>query len=182
MTQPKIKMIFAVGPNNEFGLSDNTLPWKHLPKDMKYFQEYTKDSVLIMGHNTWESLPPKKLPGRFCIVIATKPLTTPADVVVDSFARAITIATKLTMNTRTDVCVIGGKRVLEEAASIVDEVSMTQVLDTAMKTPDWTQSINYLDLEYIISTVGDRGLMDYNVKYLGADSEVNVFVITKGGI
>lgn len=45
------------------------LPW-HIPEDMKHFRELTKNSVVIMGKNTYFSLPEKfrPLPGRRNIV------------------------------------------------------------------------------------------------------------------
>jgi dihydrofolate reductase len=41
----------------------NSLPW-HLPKELAYFKEVTKDNLVVFGKNTWESLPKKPLPDR----------------------------------------------------------------------------------------------------------------------
>lgn len=40
---------------------DNKLPW-NIPEDMKFFQETTNGHIVIMGRNTWESIPPKYRP------------------------------------------------------------------------------------------------------------------------
>lgn len=41
----------------------------YIKEDLKYFKELTKDSWCICGSHTWKSLPNRKLPGRFLMVI-----------------------------------------------------------------------------------------------------------------
>ncbi len=66
----KISMIAAVAENRVIG-KDNDLVW-HLPDDMKYFKDTTKESVVIMGRKNFESLPPKwkPLPNRTNLIIS----------------------------------------------------------------------------------------------------------------
>jgi len=57
--------------DNDFGIGkDNNIPWK-LPSDFKYFRNTTLHSYIIMGHNTWNSLPKKPLPNRTNIIISS---------------------------------------------------------------------------------------------------------------
>lgn len=65
-----IAVIYAVSNNGVIG-SNNTLPWK-LSKDLQYFRKLTTGNVVVMGRNTWESLPKKPLPKRFNVVISSK--------------------------------------------------------------------------------------------------------------
>ncbi len=51
----KIAMIACVGKNLELGLNNNLI-W-HLPLDLKYFKEVTNNHVVLMGKNTFKSLP-----------------------------------------------------------------------------------------------------------------------------
>lgn len=54
-----MKLAFASGPNGEFSY-DNGLPWgKPIKEDMQHFVNFTRGSKLIMGYNTWQSLPSK---------------------------------------------------------------------------------------------------------------------------
>jgi dihydrofolate reductase len=53
-------IISACDQNYGIGIN-NRLPW-NLPSELKYFQDVTQDSTVIMGRNTWESLPPKSKP------------------------------------------------------------------------------------------------------------------------
>ena len=58
--------------NRGIGLN-NTLPW-NLKQDLKNFKTITtleKDSVIVMGKNTWESISKKPLPNRINIVITS---------------------------------------------------------------------------------------------------------------
>jgi len=48
---------------------DGKLPW-HFPEDLKRFKQLTKDSVVIMGRKTWDSLPKKPLKDRINVVVS----------------------------------------------------------------------------------------------------------------
>lgn len=49
-----ISMIWAMDENWLIG-KDNLLPW-HYPKDLAYFKKQTKDSAVLMGEMTYQSL------------------------------------------------------------------------------------------------------------------------------
>ncbi len=51
----KLAMIASVGKNLELG-RNNDLIW-HLPSDLKYFKKVTEGHTVIMGKNTFKSLP-----------------------------------------------------------------------------------------------------------------------------
>ncbi len=65
-----IGMIAAIGKNNELG-KDNKLLWR-VPNDMKFFKRTTMEHKVIMGFNTYKSLPPTGLPGREIIVLTNE--------------------------------------------------------------------------------------------------------------
>ena len=48
-------IIAAIGENRELGLN-NDLIW-HLPGDLKFFRENTMNKNIVMGYNTFRSLP-----------------------------------------------------------------------------------------------------------------------------
>ena len=62
----KLSMIACVGKNLELG-KNNDLIW-HLPNDLKYFKKVTDGQVVVMGKNTFKSLP-KVLPNRKNVVL-----------------------------------------------------------------------------------------------------------------
>lgn len=63
-----------VAYDSDFGIGkDNKLPW-YFPEDLKYFSELTKgngNNAIIMGKNTWNSLPKKPLPKRDNLILST---------------------------------------------------------------------------------------------------------------
>jgi dihydrofolate reductase / thymidylate synthase len=62
-------IITAVDENNGIG-KNNDIPW-NLPTDLNNFKYLTYNSFIIMGKNTWNSLPKKPLPDRINIIISS---------------------------------------------------------------------------------------------------------------
>lgn len=62
------RLIAAVAMNGVIGRSEsNSMPW-NIPSDLKWFKECTFDNTVIMGSNTFRSLP-KILPNRKNVVV-----------------------------------------------------------------------------------------------------------------
>ena len=66
-----INIIAAMAKNRSIGIT-NKLPW-YIPEDLKHFKNLTegKDNAVLMGYNTWRSLPtyPEPLPNRGSFVV-----------------------------------------------------------------------------------------------------------------
>ncbi len=65
-----ITMIVARAKNGAIG-KDNDIPW-HAPEDLAFFKRETLGGAVIMGRNTWESLPFKPLKNRLNIVVTSQ--------------------------------------------------------------------------------------------------------------
>ena len=76
----ELKMIAAVGKNNELG-KNNDLIWP-IKEDLKFFKNVTTGHTVIMGANTFFSLP-KVLPNRTNIVLSQDDITVPEGVTVE---------------------------------------------------------------------------------------------------
>ncbi|MCX7861670.1 MAG: dihydrofolate reductase [Bacteroidales bacterium] len=63
-----LAIIVAIAQNGAIG-KKNQLLW-HIPEDLKYFKETTINHPVIMGWNTWLSLPKKPLPNRLNIILS----------------------------------------------------------------------------------------------------------------
>ena len=78
MGRQKRFMIVCHDSNLGIGVN-NTLPW-NIPEDMAWFKQITTDhtgvwpNIVIMGRNTWESIPNRYRPlkGRINVVISSK--------------------------------------------------------------------------------------------------------------
>ena len=66
-----ISIIVAIAKNNAIG-KDNDLLW-HIPEDLKRFKELTLGHCIVMGKNTWYSLPKRPLKDRVNIVLTDDP-------------------------------------------------------------------------------------------------------------
>lgn len=71
-------IIAAIGKNNELG-KNNDLIW-HLPGDLKFFKKTTMNKTILMGKNTFDSLP-KVLPNRKHIVLSFEDFKCDSDMV-----------------------------------------------------------------------------------------------------
>ena len=111
-------ILVATSPEGIIG-KNNTIPW-HYSEDLKRFKKLTVGKTVIMGRNTWESLPMKPLPERRNIVITSSVIKN-----VECF-KSITEA----VNTCTgDIWFIGGAGIYEEAMNLADCIDMTLVPD-----------------------------------------------------
>lgn len=126
----KLSMILARSIDNVIGVN-NDLPWK-CPADLANFKDITNSKAIVMGRNTWDSLPRKPLPGRFNIIITANPhklstvgITGSSQLaVLPSIKDAIEYAKSIGIE---ELIFIGGKGIYDEAVKIVDEVYLTQM-------------------------------------------------------
>jgi len=123
-----IKMIAAVSQNGYIGL-DGKLPW-HYPEDMKLFASKTKNSTIIMGRKTFESIGSRPLPNRRNIVISR--LANGLGVLnhegIEVFASVPEALD--TCDNGKDVWIVGGERIYEAGMEFADEIHLTIV-------PNW---------------------------------------------
>lgn len=105
--------ILTVGPvararNGVIGLA-GALPWR-IPSDLKLFKALTLGKPVIMGRNTWLSLPRRPLPGRLNLVLSRDGSFEPDQAVVcEDFVEALAIAREQAVEDGAEeVCVIGG--------------------------------------------------------------------------
>jgi len=103
-------IIVAIDEKGGIG-KNNTLPW-HLPADLKHFKELTTGGTVIMGRNTWESIPEKfrPLPNRLNIV-----LTGNLNYVVPEGVKLASSLDGALAVSEGKTFVIGGAKVFEEA-------------------------------------------------------------------
>src|SRR5687767_4653814 len=120
-----ISHLVAASENNVIG-KDNHLPW-HLPNDYKYFKNKTWAMPVIMGRNTYESLD-KPLPGRFNIVITTKPDWKRGDAIVaHSIDEAIAKARETDCK---EIFIIGGGEIFKQSINIIIKIYLTRIPTT----------------------------------------------------
>jgi len=116
-----ISIIVAIAENLAIG-KDNKLLW-HLSDDLKRFKKLTTGHALIMGRNTFLSLPNGALPNRRHIVISDKP-----GEVFDSCEMASSIEKAVQLAGSDEECfVIGGGMVYKQFLPIAGKLYLTRV-------------------------------------------------------
>jgi len=64
-----MKLSFILNRNTEGIIGVNNDLFANIPDDLKWFKRHTKGNIVMMGYNTWCSLPKKPLPDRLNIVL-----------------------------------------------------------------------------------------------------------------
>ena len=116
-----IIIIAAIGKNNELG-KDNKLLW-HLPSDLKFFKQKTLGKTIVMGKNTFESLP-KVLPNRKSVVLSHIEIDVPNDVIVFYDLNELINYVK---SVNDDVYIIGGAQMYKQFLELSDMMYLTEV-------------------------------------------------------
>ena len=115
-----ISLVVARARNGAIG-KDNDIPW-HAPEDLKAFQRETLGGAIIMGRNTWDSLPFKPLKNRLNIVVSSNPDA--AEIVVPSIEDAIALARA---EGYARIYGIGGAGIYRAMLPIADRLMITEV-------------------------------------------------------
>ena len=116
-----IAIIVATGKNNEIGRNNELLV--HLPNDLKRFKELTTGATVIMGENTYFSLPVRPLPNRRNIV-----LTFDREKPFPNCETAYSIEQALEMTRQdTQVFIIGGASVYKQFLPLASKLYLTKI-------------------------------------------------------
>ena len=128
-----INIIAAVAKDRAIGFQNKLIYW--LPNDLKRFEALTTGHTIIMGRNTFLSLPKGALPNRRNIVLSRTAFSShtgedgrglfPGCDVYPSLEEALAHCAK-----DEDVYIIGGASVYTQALSLADRLCLTEVDDT----------------------------------------------------
>ena len=119
----RINIIAAVAKNRAIGFENKLIYW--LPNDLKRFKALTTGHTIIMGRNTYLSLPKGALPNRRNVVLSTTVSELPGCDVYPTLDAALQ-----SCQPNEDIYIIGGARVYEQAISMADRLCLTEVDDT----------------------------------------------------
>ena len=131
-----ISIIAAVARNRAIGYKNKLIYW--LPNDLKRFKALTTGHTIIMGRNTYQSLPKGALPNRRNVVLSRTATDFPGCEVFQSLEDAL-------KSCRADenIYIIGGAKVYQEAMAVADRLCLTEVDDTPVKAdaffPDYSE-------------------------------------------
>jgi len=145
-----ISLIWAQAKHGVIGRG-NTIPW-HLPEDQLRFRRLTVGQAVLMGRNTWESLPEhqRPLPGRRNMVLSR---FQQADVeTFSSLGRALAALDGM------PCWVIGGAQLYETFLPVAGRVEVTEI-DAVFEGDRWAPYIDRAvknETEWMRSSTGLR--------------------------
>lgn len=125
-----MKLIIACDPAGGIGYQ-NRLPWSNIQGDLPRFKRLTDKHPVIMGRNTWDSLPKKPLPNRINIVVTSRPFEHEGVTCVDSI-----------IDHSDFYWLIGGASLINQCWQYINEVHLT-------KTYDHYTCDTFIDLVYL---------------------------------
>ncbi len=119
----KLALIAAIAKNNAIGFENRLIYW--LPNDLKRFKELTTGHTIIMGSNTFRSLPKGALPNRRNIVLSRKESEFPGCETFSSLEEALANCSDTEL-----VYIIGGEMLYRTALPHADILCLTEIDDT----------------------------------------------------
>ena len=147
-----IAIVAAIGKNNELG-KNNDLIWR-LPNDLKFFKEITMGKTVVMGFNTYKSLP-KKLVGRTMIVLTSKNINE-EDIIIYHDINKL-----LSDYKNKEIFIIGGASIYKAFIDKVDTMYLTEIDASDDKADVYFPSFNKSEWNYELLNENS----DNNIKY-----------------
>ena len=148
----KIHLIWAQDENGGIG-KDGNLPW-HISEDLKNFKRLTSGSTILMGRNTWESLPVRPLPERRNIVLSNKEVPD-----VEYYTSVEDCLETLDGDGTEKLFVIGGTTVYRNFIHRADELHITHV-DELTEGIDTYFPVTILKIQKEFEQIEERALSD----------------------
>lgn len=130
-----MRLILACDPNGGIGY-ENRLPWTNIQGDLPRFKRLTEGHPVVMGRNTWDSLPKKPLPNRVNIVVTSRP-----------FVEEGVASINRLLNYPDLYWLIGGAKLIEQAWPYINEIHLTKVHDHY--TCDTFIDLLYIEHNYV---------------------------------
>lgn len=153
-----ISIIAAIGKNRELGRG-NDLIW-HIKEDLKNFKNLTMGKYIVMGKNTYESLP-KHLEGRKYIVLSSSLSEIENGLLFNDFNKLL----EFIKDVDEEVMIIGGASIYKLFLPFADKLYLTEI-DSEEKADVYFPDFNKEDYECnVVSTNEVDGLKNSFVIY-----------------
>lgn len=138
----KLALIAAIARNNAIGFENRLIYW--LPNDLKRFKALTTGHTIIMGSNTFRSLPKGALPNRRNIVLSRKEGSFPGAETFHTLEDALANCSNEEI-----VYIIGGEMLYRTAMPLADILCLTEVDDTPENADAFFPEFNRREWEVI---------------------------------
>jgi len=166
-----MNLIVVVDKNWAIG-RDNDLIYS-VPKDMEFFRNTTMGNVVVMGGNTFRSLPPGGLKGRTNIVLSRSGNINDDNVIVCSTLPAL--FEELKNYSKGSIFICGGEDIYRTMLDYCDTAYITKIDAETDGADNFFPNLDELD-NWEVSTVSDEYITNgYKIKfYKYINSAVNL--------
>ena len=141
-----------VAVDNDWGIGYNNQLLENIPEDLKRFKELTTRHTVVMGTNTWKSLPKKPLPNRRNIILSRKKEVYPHDEYLRMTEKEF--GYWLEDHPKETVFIIGGARTYAEYLDICDVIYLTKIYKSHDNIDAYFPNI-VEDSSWVITDVSD---------------------------
>ncbi len=117
-------MTIILAADNDWAIGKDGGLLAHIPEDMKFFRETTKNSIVVMGRKTWDSFPKKPLPDRENCVISHTVTALEGARVFSSVEDFLKYA-----QDKEKIFVIGGGEIYRQLLPYCDEAFITRIYE-----------------------------------------------------
>ena len=135
-----ITLIAAIGKNKELG-KNNELIW-HIKEDLEFFKNQTINKTVVMGINTFNSLP-KLLPQRKHIILTHQALKVSSDVMIFHELEKLL---EYIENNKNDFMIMGGASIYRQFLEYAKKMYITQINATDIEADAYFP--NFLENEW----------------------------------
>lgn len=158
-----------VAVDEDYGIGYQGQLLEHIPEDLKHFKELTEYNIVIMGRNTWESLPKKetlpRLPNRINVIVSNSMLKDIDEEILGHLTVVMTLEKAIDYIQAGDknVFIIGGGQLYTTLLPYCDSIYLTKIFkkhdnidtyfpdveqDSNWQCIDESAIYNYKDLQY----------------------------------
>ena len=156
----KISIVVAMAKNRAIGKNGQLL-W-HISNDLKHFKQVTTGKCVIMGHNTYVSLPGQKaLPNRRNVIISDR-----LDAAPEGFELATSIQKALQLvENEAEVFIMGGGMIYEQFLEMATTLYLTRV-EKDFEADTYFPIVNFDEWERIeLDVIDNDPQVDYSYQF-----------------
>ena len=151
-----ISIIAAIGKNNELG-KNNDLIW-HIKEDLANFKRITMRKKIVMGANTYKSLP-QKLEGREYIVLSHSLKNIENGTIFSDFDKLLNYLQSLDE----EVMIIGGASIYEMFLPYADKLYLTEI-DASEDAQVYFPEVDYNKFKIVKDVLSQDGDLKYRFR------------------
>ena len=158
--KPKISIVVAMAKNRAIGKNGQLL-W-HISNDLKHFKKVTSGKCVVMGHNTYVSLPGQKaLPNRRNVIISDR-----LDSAPEGFELATSIPKDMELvQNEAEIFIMGGGMIYEQFLSKADTLYLTRV-EKDFEADTYFPIVNFEEWELTeLEVIDDDPQVDYSYRF-----------------